>query len=78
MRQTIKGQLDQLKADRNQKIAALASQLANLPGPEAAAQLKDLDDEINTLVLKRLKPAQRRALLKNLPTRQAARLRKRL
>ena len=78
MRQTIKEQIDQLKKDRDRKVAALATQLSALPAAAAAEQCDQLDEETAALVLKRLSSEKRRSLLSHLPDAKAKKLRRRL
>lgn len=78
MRQTIKEQIDQLKKDRDRKVATLATRLAALPAAAAAEQCDQLDEEIAALVLKRLSSEKRRSLLSHLPDAKAKNLRRRL
>ncbi|MCC7264165.1 MAG: hypothetical protein IT369_16775 [Candidatus Latescibacteria bacterium] len=70
----LREQIAALKKDRDQMLNNLAGQLATLPLAEAAVQLNDLDDESAALVLVRLKPDKRRALLGQLEPARAKRL----
>ncbi len=73
-KQELRAQIAALKKDRDQMLNNLATELATLPLAEATAQLENLDDESAGLVLVRLKPEKRRALLGQLPPARAKRL----
>lgn len=74
VKKDLRQQIAALKKDRDQMLNNLAAQLAILPLAEAAVQLKDLDDESAALVLVRLKPEKRQSLLNHLEPARAKRL----
>ena len=70
----LRKQISVLERDRNDMIAQLARQLAATTPPEAAAEIRGLDDETAALVLKNMSTSPRLKLLKHLDEKQARRL----
>ena len=75
IRTVLSHQISVLEKERNQMLAELARCLKEMSPGQAAGELKVLDDETATLVLKKIPHTQRRSILEQLPPQRARRLR---
>ena len=75
IRKVLTHQISVLEKERNQMLTELARRLKGMSAGQAAGELKVLDDETATLVLKKIPRTQRRSILEQLPPQRARRLR---